>query len=61
MTDVYDMLLRGQVWVKNDSKVPGRIRAGNVVRAKSQETVEDFKEDEKENRRASVLSSLTLS
>ena len=34
-TDFYEMLLRGQVWVKNDSKVSGRIREGDVVRAKS--------------------------
>ena len=35
MTDFYDVLLHGQVWVKNDSKVPGRIREGDVMRAKS--------------------------
>ena len=35
LTDFYDMLLCGQVWVKNDSKVPGRIRDGDVVKAKS--------------------------
>ena len=29
------MLLHGQFGVKNDSKVPGRIREGDVVRAKS--------------------------
>ena len=29
------MLLHGQFWVKNESKVPGRIREGDVVRAKS--------------------------
>ena len=35
LTYFYDMLLHGQVWVKNDSKVSGRIRKGDVVRAKS--------------------------
>ena len=35
LTDFYDVLLRGPVCVKNDSKVPGRIREGDVVRAKS--------------------------
>ena len=34
------MLLHGQVWVKNDSKVPGRIRKGDVVRAKSDQARE---------------------
>ena len=29
------MLLRGQFLVKNESKVPGRIREGDIVRAKS--------------------------
>ena len=29
------MLLRGQFWVENESKVPGRIREGDVVWAKS--------------------------
>ena len=35
LTDFCDMLLHGQFGVKNDSKVPGRIREGDVVRAKS--------------------------
>ena len=35
LADFYDMLLHGQFWVKNESKVPGRIREGDVVRAKS--------------------------
>ena len=36
LADFYDVLLHGQVWAKNDSKVPGRIREGDhVVRAKS--------------------------
>ena len=35
LTDFYDVLLHGQFWVKNESKVPGRIRDGDVVRAKS--------------------------
>ena len=60
------MLLHGQFWVKDETKVPGRIREGDVVRAKSKVesgrgTVEGFKEDEKGKRRASVLSSFNLS
>ena len=51
--------------VENDSKVPGRIREGDVVRAKSNRvregTLEGFKEDEKGKRGASVLSSFSLS
>ena len=54
----YDVLLHGQFLVKNESKVPGRIREGDVVKAKSNRvgvgggggggaTVEGFKEDEK--------------
>ena len=35
LTDFCYVLLRGQFWVKNESKVPGRIREGDVVRAKS--------------------------
>ena len=35
LTDFYDVLLHGQFGVKNESKVPGRIREGDVVRAKS--------------------------
>ena len=35
LTDFYDMLLHGQARVMNDSKVPGRIRDGDVVRTKS--------------------------
>ena len=35
LTDFYDVLLHGQFWVLNKSMVPGRIREGNVVRAKS--------------------------
>ena len=49
----------------NESKVPGRTREGDVVRAKviesGRETVEGLKEDEKGKRRASVLSSFILS
>ena len=65
LTDFYDMFLHGQVRVKNDSKVPGRIREGDVVRAKSNRVREGnggrFQEDEKGKRRASVLSSFSLS
>ena len=35
LADFYDVLFHGQFWVKNESKVPGRIREGDVVRAKS--------------------------
>ena len=35
LADFYDVLLHGQFWVKNESKVPGRIREGDVVRASS--------------------------
>ena len=35
LADFYDVLLHGLFWVKNESKVPGRIREGDVVRAKS--------------------------
>ena len=35
LADFCDVLLRGQFWVKNESKVPDRIREGDVVRAKS--------------------------
>ena len=35
LADFYDVLLHGQLWAKNESKVPGRIREGDVVRAKS--------------------------
>ena len=35
LADYYDVILHGQFWVKNESKVPGRIREGDVVRAKS--------------------------
>ena len=65
LADLYDVLLHGQFWVKNESKVAGRIREGDVVRAKSNEsgrgTLEGFKEDEKGKRRASVLLSFSLS
>ena len=40
LADFYDVLLHGQVWVKNDSKLPGRIRDGDVVRAKSNQVRE---------------------
>ena len=30
-----DVLLHGQFWVKNESRVPGRVREGDVVRAKN--------------------------
>ena len=63
--DFYDVLPHGQFWVKNESKVPGRIREGDVVWEprvieSGRETVEGFKEDEKGKRRASVLSSFSL-
>ena len=62
--DFYDVLLHGQFWIKNESKVPGRIREGDVMRTKSNRvregTVEGFKEDEKGKRRA-VLQSFSLS
>ena len=35
LADFYYVLLHGQFWVKNESKVPGRIREGDVVRGKS--------------------------
>ena len=35
LVDFYDVLLHRQIWVKDESKVPGRIREGDVVRAKS--------------------------
>ena len=35
LADFYNVLLHGQFWVKNEPKVPGRIREGGVVRAKS--------------------------
>ena len=35
LTYFYDMLLHGQFGVKNESKVPGRIREVDVARAKS--------------------------
>ena len=35
LADFCDVLLHGLLWVKNESKVPGRIREGDVVRAKS--------------------------
>ena len=35
MADFYDALLHAQLWVKNESKVPARIREGDAVRAKS--------------------------
>ena len=31
LADFYDVLLHGRFWVKNESKVPGRIREGDVV------------------------------
>ena len=40
LADFYDVLLHGQFWVKNESKVPGRIREGHVVRAKSNQVRE---------------------
>ena len=49
----------------NDSKVPGRIRDGDVVRAKSNRISEGnggrFQGRRKGKRRASVLSSFSLS
>ena len=35
LADFYDVLFCGQFSVKNESRVPGRIREGDVVRAKS--------------------------
>ena len=65
LADFYDVLLHGQFSVKNESKASGRIREGDVVRAKSnwirEGTVEGFKEDEKGKKRASVLLSFSLS
>ena len=65
LIDFYDMLLHGQVWVKNVSKVPGRIREGDIVRAKSNQVREGnggwFQGRWNRKRRASVLSSLSLS
>ena len=66
LADFYDVLLHGQFWVKNESKVPGRIREGDVVRAKSNRVrggggTVGFKEDEKGKRRTSVLPSFSLS
>ena len=49
LTDFYDVPLHGQVWVKNDSKVPGWIREGDVVTESGRETVEGFKDDKKGN------------
>ena len=63
--DYYDVLFHGQFWVKNESKVPGRIREGDVARAKSNRIRKgnegSFKEDEKGKRRTSVLLSFSLS
>ena len=65
LTDFYDLLLRGQFWVKNESKVPGRSEKGMLweprVIESGRETVDGFKEDEKGKRRAFVLSSFSLS
>ena len=65
LTDFCDMLLHGQFGVKNDSKVPGRIREGDVVRAKSNRVREGngrrFQGRRKGKRRASVVSSFSLS
>ena len=66
------MLLRGQFSVKNESRVPGRIREGDDVSAKSNRIREGktkrfqgrrkgFREDEKGKRRASGFSSFSLS
>ena len=35
LADFYDELLHGQFWVKNESKIPVRIREGDAVRAES--------------------------
>ena len=51
LTDFYDVRLHGQVWVENESKVPGRIREGDV--SSGRETVEDFNENEKGKRGSS--------
>ena len=65
LADFYDVF-HGQFWVKNESKDPGRIREGDMlweprVIESGRETIEGFKEDEKGKRRASVLSSFSLS
>ena len=39
LTYFYDVFLHGQVWVKNDSRVPGRMWEGDAVRAKSNREV----------------------
>ena len=61
----YNMLLRGQFWVENESKVPVRIREGDVVRIKSNRVREGnggrFQGRRKGKKRASVLSCLCLS
>ena len=65
LTDLYDMLLYGQVWVKNDSKTPGRIKEGDAVRAKSKWVREGnggkLQERWKWREKTSVLSSLSWS
>ena len=57
------MLLHGQFRVENESKVPGRIREGDVVRAKSNRVGEGMLgfEGRRKKIRDSVLSSLNLS
>ena len=59
------MLLHGQFWVENESKVPVRIREGDVVRVKSNRVREGdgwrFQGRRKGKKRASVLSCLCLS
>ena len=63
LADFYDMLLHGQFWAKNESKVPGRIRERDVVRAKSNWIREGNGrfQGRWKGRGASVLSSFSLS
>ena len=59
LADFYDVLLRGQFRVLAESE-KGMVWESRVIES-GRETVEGFKEDEKGKRRASVLSSLSLS
>ena len=65
LTDLYDVFLHGQFWVKNESKVPSRIRERMLwqprVIESGREMAAGFDEEKKEKRRASVLSSLSWS
>ena len=65
LADFYHVLLRGQFWVKNESKVPGRIREGDAVRAKSNRDREGngrrFQGRRKGKEKSFCLSSFSLS